>query len=471
MFFDKLFGKKGRIEAGANMPAEENMVSMSEEELERAHDRDFRACLKALEKELHSSESTEEITMGSLRAACEFYDAEFAGLLIADVNTEAWSMAANYNRLTGQNISRYTKETESFDGFSRWIEAYGNNTPIVIPDVSLVKKLLPKEYALYERLDVQSLIGAPFGEKPTGFFIIKNPKRYKTIPDMAQMLAFVGMSTFYLQELQQDMELLEDVPEEEDDGAVHINILGVPEVRVGNKQLDTRKYNSAKAWAVLGFLALKNKEVPSRSIVTTLWPDTDPDHEIENFRSTLYQLRRKFKALCPEIVGRGDRGYGLNKAYTIIVDAHEFDDLWEKASREKNLPQKVEYLKKAVKLYRGHLFNDQCSEAWLMAYYHHYSKIYSEVIMELLDELGKYEHYSIIHEYASQSLHIQPGNLRTCFWLVVSTYFISGPTVAVTTMNSFNDELSMEEVKSVISTVNSYLTEHGKPVIDVDYGS
>ena len=244
MFFDKLFGKKGRIEAGANMPAEENMVSMSEEELERAHDRDFRACLKALEKELHSSESTEEITMGSLRAACEFYDAEFAGLLIADVNTEAWSMAANYNRLTGQHISRYTKETESFDGFSRWIEAYGNNTPIVIPDVSLVKKLLPKEYALYERLDVQSLIGAPFGEKPTGFFIIKNPKRYKTIPDMAQMLAFVGMSTFYLQELQQDMELLEDVPEEEDDGAVYINILGVPEVRVGNKQLDTRKYNS-----------------------------------------------------------------------------------------------------------------------------------------------------------------------------------------------------------------------------------
>ena len=93
------------------------------------------------------------------------------------------------------------------------------------------------------------------------------------------------------------------------------------------------------------------------------------------------------------------------------------------------------------------------------------------MIMELLDELGKYEHYSIIHEYASQSLHIQPGNLRTCFWLVVSTYFISGPTAAVTTMNSFNDELSMEEVRSVISAVNSYLTEHGKPVIDVDYGS
>ena len=80
-------------------------------------------------------------------------------------------MAANYNRLTGQHISRYTKETESFDGFSRWVEAYGNNTPIVIPDVSLVKKILPQEYALYERLDVQSLIGAPFGEKPTGFFM------------------------------------------------------------------------------------------------------------------------------------------------------------------------------------------------------------------------------------------------------------------------------------------------------------
>ena len=43
-------------------------------------------------------------------------------------STEAWSMAANYNRLTGQHISRYTKETESFDGFSRWIEAYGTGS-------------------------------------------------------------------------------------------------------------------------------------------------------------------------------------------------------------------------------------------------------------------------------------------------------------------------------------------------------
>lgn len=106
-----------------------------------------------------------------------------------------------------------------------------------------------------------------------------------------------------------------------------------------------------------------------------------------------------------------------------------------------------------------------------MSYYHHYSKIYSEVIMTLLDELGKDANYSEIHEYASQSLHIQPGNLRTCFWLVVSTYYISGPTAAVTTVNKFNDDLSMDEVKSVITSVNIFLEERGKPIIEVEYGS
>lgn len=356
MFFDKLFGKKEKT--GASMPAGMHMGSDLSEELQQAHDRDFHACLKALEKELHSSESTEEITMGSLRAAAEFYDAEFAGILIADVNTEVWAMAANYNRLTGKHISRYTKETESFEGFNRWVEAYGSNTPIVIPDVRKLKLILPHEYKLYERLEVQSLIGAPFGEKPTGFFIIKNPKRYKTIPDMAQMLAFVGMSTYYLQELQRDMAVLEEAPEQEEDGTVHINILGVPEVRVGGKQLDIRKYASAKAWAILVYLALKNKEVPSRTIVTALWPDTDPDKGIENFRSTVYQMRRKFAFLCPEIVYRGERGYGLNGKYKMIIDSMEFDSLWDKASHEKNSAQKIEYLKKAIELYRGHLHSD-----------------------------------------------------------------------------------------------------------------
>lgn len=111
------------------------------------HDLDFRLCLMKLEERLHSSESTAEIMQESLCAACEFYDTEFAGILLADINTEAWAPVVCYSHITGNHISRYTKETESFVGFSRWMKAFYSTTPVIIPDTDSIKESNPDEYA------------------------------------------------------------------------------------------------------------------------------------------------------------------------------------------------------------------------------------------------------------------------------------------------------------------------------------
>ena len=54
--------------------------------------------------------------------------------LIADVETEAWAPMTSYNRLTGRMESRYTKEIEAFEGFGRWIKAFYDGKPLVVPD-------------------------------------------------------------------------------------------------------------------------------------------------------------------------------------------------------------------------------------------------------------------------------------------------------------------------------------------------
>lgn len=434
---------------------------------ERQHDHDFRACLKALESKLHISESTEEIMRESLKAACEFYDAEFAGILIADVETEAWAPVVCYNRVTGNHISRYTKETESFEGFSRWVTAFYQTEPLVIPDTSILMKNNPDEYAHYQRLDVQNLIGAPFGEKPTGFFVVKNLHRYQTIPDMAQMLAFVSMSTYYLQELQENYAMLQESKERaQDAGVVHINLLGDPEVRIGAHALNMEKYPSAKGWSIIGYLALKNEEVPVRVIVRDMWPDVNPKNAAENLRSTLYQMRGKFRHLCPDFIKSYTSGYWFNNAYPIVIDTQQVEELWDKSQKESSVALKVEYWKAALALFRGNLYDDLLDEPWLMTYYHNYTALYSKIIGSLLDELGSMESYSEVHKYASASLEITKGNPKVYYWLLISTQMISGYEAARSALFSVGADLSEEELEHLKEQVNAYLTEHGRPKIE-----
>lgn len=475
MFFDKFRKKKERrtIERVEAPPIETTKtvdvtasptVFVSDEQ---KHDHDFRLCLKELERNLHTSESTEEIMRESLKAACEFYDAEFAGILIVDMETEAWAPVVCYNRLTGRHISRYTKETESFEGFSRWVNAFYRTEPLVVPDISLLKESNPDEYAHYQRLDVQNLIGAPFGEKPTGFFIVKNLRRYKTIPDMAQMLAFVSMSTYYLQELQENFAMLQESKEKSQDaGVVHINLLGNPEVRIGSHVLNMEKYPSAKGWSIIGYLALKNKEIPARVIVRDMWPDTNPKNASENLRSTLYQMRGKFSHLCPDFIKSYTAGYWFNKAYPIVIDTQQVEELWEKSKKESSLALKVEYWKIALALFRGNLYNDLMDETWLTPYYYRYGRLYSEIIVSLLDELGTMGNYSDTHEYASASLEIAKGNPRVYYWLLISTHMISGYEAARAALNFIRSDLTDEELENLKEQVNTYLVEHGRAKIE-----
>lgn len=54
----------------------------TQEEIEEAIA--FRHLLVSLEKELHNSENQAEIMQTALRAACEYYGADWAGILLAD---------------------------------------------------------------------------------------------------------------------------------------------------------------------------------------------------------------------------------------------------------------------------------------------------------------------------------------------------------------------------------------------------
>lgn len=117
----------------------------------------------------------------------------------------------------------------------------------------------PDEAAQYERLAAHSVIGAPFGDRPTGFLVVRNPKRYPDKPDLVQMLAFVTLSSYYLLELQNGMQMMREASEDNpaDTNTVTINLFGVPEIITSTGQINEEIYHSENGWKLLTFLALK----------------------------------------------------------------------------------------------------------------------------------------------------------------------------------------------------------------------
>lgn len=177
----------------------------SETELERKYNSEFRETLASLERKLHTTEDPSAITMEALKMVCAFHDADWAGILIVDRSAEMWSPAMWYDPELGEMGPTLFYEEEYFENFQRWVQALRTGKPIIVTDTTAAD-VPPDEAAQYERLAAHSVIGAPFGDRPTGFLVVRNPKRYPDKPDLVQMLAFVALSSYYLLELQNGME-------------------------------------------------------------------------------------------------------------------------------------------------------------------------------------------------------------------------------------------------------------------------
>lgn len=117
-----------------------------------------------------------------------------------------------------------------------------------------------------------------------GFLVVRNPKRYKTIPDFVKMTAFVGLSTYYLQELMEGMDMIRgsDAQNQETGASVRINLFGVPEIKTAHGSINELQYKSVNGWKLLTYLTLKKRPVPARVIAADIWPDIELENQTDN---------------------------------------------------------------------------------------------------------------------------------------------------------------------------------------------
>ena len=151
---------------------------------------DFENSMNDLESQLYYQHlSPKEVAQQVLKATCQFYDADWCGLIQVDLDLNLWTPFWWFNAGATDKTMLLTEEYESAEFLDRWVQTVRKGIPMVVPDAEATKEAYPAEYNLYQRLGIRSVIAVSLEPRPVALLAIRNPKRYIQQTSMLRILA------------------------------------------------------------------------------------------------------------------------------------------------------------------------------------------------------------------------------------------------------------------------------------------
>lgn len=136
-----------------------------------------------------------------LKATCQFYDADWCGLIQVDLDLNLWTPFWWFNAGATDKTMLLTEEYESAEFLDRWVQTVRKGIPMVVPDAEATKEAYPAEYNLYQRLGIRSVIAVSLEPRPVALLAIRNPKRYIQQTSMLRILAYVLLASYNEQKM------------------------------------------------------------------------------------------------------------------------------------------------------------------------------------------------------------------------------------------------------------------------------
>jgi DNA-binding SARP family transcriptional activator len=202
------------------------------------------------------------------------------------------------------------------------------------------------------------------------------------------------------------------------DADIAASALGPLEVRVAGQRVP--RWTSLKARAVFQYLLVHQDRPTRRDVLMALqWPDHSHNSARNNLNVALYSLRNTLDGLGQDaqpIVYR-DGCYILNPDLTWWVDRTEFLSAVDEARRARRagrLKQVIVAYRKAVRLYRGPLFEDDGAGEWYLPEQRRLRDLYGQALEEVAEihfecgELSEALHFgqlAISNDPCSEAIH------------------------------------------------------------------
>lgn len=430
-----------------NTPA---MMDFTPEEIQYALQ--FERTLRELEAHLHNTDDPEVIAKDMLVAATEFYDGDWCGIFDVDLTMKVWTPLWWYNRLTDGMTPTTFMDLEEGDYLHRWIESIQLGKPMIVPDVDALKDTHPEEYQIYKRLHAQSLIAVPFWKRPTGFLLVRNPKRYMQHTSLLQIMAFVAVSSVNEKRLMDSTKLSLTPEVIKNDTDIVINLLGNLEIITSKGVLTEEDIKSPRMCRMLVYLLLHPKRAASPyTISNAIWPDEDPGSAGKNMKSLVYRFQQCFSLISDyRLVDSSQPGYRINPELNIITDLQIFDQYWQEGQKSTSLSAKGNLMKKALEIYKNGVLPAYADEHWLIPTVAHYSLRYVGVLNELLSTLDMAHDYVCIHEYANTAIKAVPGSVDAYYWLIYAMNHLGTTEIAKNELRVAKQVLTSEEYSDLL---------------------
>ena len=398
--------------------------------------RDFESTLSAMEHRLHSCDNADEILEETLRTACKFYQADWAGFIDISKDQTMWSPYVWYNTDANDMTRELTDEFEPTGLLPRWMMALNMDMPFSLTATESIKDTYPDEYQLYQRLKIHSVLAVPVTPRPLGFFVLRNPQRYNT-PETSsamRMFAFVMLSIINDKAAQKMQEMAwspEDVKAPTD---IYVKLFDHFELNSYKAHLSEESASYPAVAQTLAYMILhREQHHKTYKLLTNLMHDSldrGAEKATKSLHNQMYRVRKDLENISiSNLIVNGNDGYYLSREFNISTDVDQFQAYFEAALSAHSSLSKIEFYREAVELYKGDIV-PAAEDSDTVAVIHDYHMKYITAVNKLLDLLAEYEEYSTIQHIAEKSLYIENGNPIPYYWLIITYRKFGAASVA-----------------------------------------
>lgn len=421
---------------------------------------DFERALSELEHRLHSCDSADEILEETLRAACEFYQADWSGFIDISKDQTMWSPYLWYNTEAHDMTRELTDEFEPTGLLPRWMTALNMDIPFSVSTAETVKDTYPNEYQLYQHLNIHSVLAVPVTPRPQGFFVVRNPRRYNT-PETSsamRMFAFVMLSIINDQAAQKMQEMAWSPDDVRSPNDIYVKLFDRFEMITHKGRLSEENTQVPAVAKTLAYMILhREKHHRTYSLLKCLMPeslDRDSEKAVKALHNQMYRVRKDLDHVAiTNLIVTGNDGYSLSREFNIITDVDQFQAYFEAALGAQTSLSKIEFYKEALELYKGDivLATDDSDTVTVI---HDYHMKYITVVNNLLELLAEYDEYGTIQQIAEKSLHIETGNPVVYYWLITAYRKLGAASVAEDFLKRAEEELEVVTYQELQDRLN-----------------
>lgn len=408
---------------------------------------------------MHGDRTEPDAPETLMKRHLKFFDGDWMGLIDFDLSMGAWSTKYFYNKATDSTSKTLIQETECAEQAMRWLVAIRNNAPIIIEDIEEIKESAPKEYAMYKRLKVESVLAVPYRNNGSGLLVVRNPKRFKSNYVALNIMSYIVTSE--LNAIRRRRHISRKTVEYEPKNYNEVQIRLFGDMKIIGKDLVISKCEIAEPIRFLiAYLAMNPGKAICPEQLNELYGE-----KICSWKNLVYKFRTKWKMLRfmdgeeNQLIITTDHGYMLNPDMKIFVDAIHVSEMMKAIEDSGDVAAQIEMLRKFMAMFYGEFMeSENMDNQFITEYKSLYTTTFVAKMDKLLELLYSQKQFSALIGYSMDILKIYSGSVNVYAWRIAVFRQQGQMDLVKTTYETASSIFDEDEIKMLDEKVESILS-------------